>query len=189
MSRRAAPKATTKLRRRLTTAQSACDVVANSTAAPQGAGYLMSVAPSAATRALFVAEPPLQYLSRPPLVLDCSALAGIVFREAWLDQAQQRIEGRSLHAPNLLQAEITNVAVKKQRRGEAHAADGLAQAAAMEIDLHRVDVEAVAALALRYQLSAYDAAYLWLAAELKAPLATFDEKLASAAKAHLSGLA
>ena len=26
-------------------------------------------------------------------------------------------------------------------------------------------------------LSAYDAAYLWLAAELKAPLATFDRKL------------
>ena len=29
MSRRAAPKATTKLRRRLTTARSACDVAAN----------------------------------------------------------------------------------------------------------------------------------------------------------------
>ena len=42
-------------------------------------------------------------------------------------------------------------------------------------------------LALRYDLSGYDAAYLWLAAELKAPLATFDKKLA-AAHAHLSGL-
>ena len=143
---------------------------------------------SAVARAFYVAEPPTQYLSRLPLVLDCSALAGIVFRETWLEQAQQRIEGRSLHAPNLLQAEIANVAVKKQRRGETHAADGLAQAAAMEIDLHRIDVQAVAELALRYKLTAYDAAYLWLAAELKAPLATFDEKLAAAAKEHLATL-
>ena len=137
---------------------------------------------------LYVAEPPAHYLSRPPMVLDCSALAGIVFREPWEEQAQRRIEGRSLHAPNLLQAEIANVAVKKLRQGEAHVDDGLAQAAAMEIDLHRIDVQTVAALALRYKLSAYDAAYLWLAAELKAPLATFDEKLATAAKAHLAGL-
>ncbi len=41
---------------------------------------------------------------------------------------------------------------------------------------------------MRYQLSAYDAAYLWLAAELKAPLATFDAKLAAAAQAHLGAL-
>jgi predicted nucleic acid-binding protein len=41
---------------------------------------------------------------------------------------------------------------------------------------------------MRYKLSGYDAAYLWLAAELKAPLATFDKKLAAAAQAHLSSL-
>ena len=43
-------------------------------------------------------------------------------------------------------------------------------------------------LAVRYRLSAYDACYLWLASELKAPLATFDEKMAPAAKAHLVDL-
>ena len=37
-------------------------------------------------------------------------------------------------------------------------------------------------------LSGYDADYIWLAAELKAPLATFDRKLATAAKAHLASL-
>ena len=58
----------------------------------------------------------------------------------------------------------------------------------MAIELHEIDVQAVYALALRYQLSAYDAAYLWLAAELKAPLATFNAKLATAAQAHLSTL-
>ena len=42
MSRRAAPKATTKLRRRLTTAQSACHVAANSTAVRQHEGTPVS---------------------------------------------------------------------------------------------------------------------------------------------------
>ena len=143
---------------------------------------------SAVARILHVAEPPARYAARPPLVLDCSALAAIVFREGWHAQAQQRVQGHTLHAPNLLQAEIASVAVEKQRRGEQHAADGLAQAAEMELDLHRIDVQAVTALALRYDLSAYDAAYVWLAAELMAPLATFDEKLATAAQAHLSSL-
>jgi len=40
-------------------------------------------------------------------------------------------------------------------------------------------------LAMRYELSAYDAAYLWLAGVLGAPLATFDRKLGQAAGRHL----
>lgn len=143
---------------------------------------------SSPTRALYVAEPPARYMARLPLVLDCSILAGLVFQEPWLDEAQQRIAGHSLHAPHLLHAEITNVAIKKMRRGESHAADGLARAAQMAIDLYPIEVAPVAELAQRYQLSAYDAAYLWLAADLKAPLATFDQKLAAAARTHLSGI-
>ena len=87
-----------------------------------------------------------------------------------------------------MKVEIASVAVKKLRRGESHAADGLAQAQDMDIEFHDIDTQAVCALAIRYQLSAYDASYLWLAAELKCPLATFDEKLASAAQTHLSQL-
>ena len=137
---------------------------------------------------LYVAEPPAQYLARPPMVMDCSALAGIVFQEPWQDAAIQRISGRTLHAPKLLSYEITSVAVKKLRQGETHAADGLEQALGMAIELHDTNQQEACQLALRYQLSAYDAAYLWLAAELKAPLATFDEKLATAAQTHLSAL-
>ena len=137
---------------------------------------------------LYVAEPPALYLVRPPLVVDCSALAGIVFQESWQQKAQQSIAGHALHAPSLLPYEIASVTVKKLRRGEAHASDGLAQVLDMDIELHEVDAQAVCALAMQYQLSAYDAAYLWLAAELKAPLATFDEKLATAAQTHLSQL-
>ena len=58
---------------------------------------------------LHIAEPPAQYQVRPPIVVDCSALAGIVFREPWGEQASERLEARSLHAPYLLQVEIARV--------------------------------------------------------------------------------
>lgn len=138
---------------------------------------------------LHIAEPPAQYQVRPPIVVDCSALAGIVFREPWGEQAAQQLEARSLHAPWLLQVEIASVAVKKLRRGEDHAAYGLGLAAEMAIELHAVDPVAVADLAQRYELSAYDAAYLWLAADMRCPLATFDAQLAQAAQTHLGSLA
>jgi predicted nucleic acid-binding protein len=142
-----------------------------------------------APRSLHVAEPPAQYLLRPPIVVDCSALAGILFQEEWKALGEQRIAQRDLHAPFLLQTEFANVAVKKTRQGAALAAsEGLEQFRQTEIEFHRINVEQTVALAQQYGLSAYDASYLWLAADLKCPLATFDDKLAAAAKAHLAGL-
>jgi predicted nucleic acid-binding protein len=43
-------------------------------------------------------------------------------------------------------------------------------------------------LAAQYHLSAYEAAYLQLAAELKCPLLTFDKRLGDAAKIHRATL-
>ena len=81
------------------------------------------------------------------------------------------------------------LALAKFRRGATvAAAEGLAQFPEFGIELLRIDIGEAFDLAQRYQLSAYDAAYLWLAADLKCPLATFDERLAAAALAHLSGL-
>jgi predicted nucleic acid-binding protein len=138
---------------------------------------------------LFVAEPPLRYMVLPPLVVDCSTLAGLVFQEEWQPQAADRLRGKALHAPTLLPFEIASVAAKKQKAGRADiAADGLQMFAQMDIELHPVEPSAILALATRYRLSTYDAAYLWLAADLKAPLATFDEKLAIAAQDHLASL-
>lgn len=140
-------------------------------------------------RTLFVAEPPAQYLIRPPIVIDCSVLAGLVFEESWQLQAIEKIQGRTLNAPYLLQTEIASVALKKHKKGaEEIAENGLAHYATMSIELHRVYPADSFSLAVRYKLSAYDASYLWLAAELKAPLATFDEKLADAARIHLASL-
>ena len=140
-------------------------------------------------RTLFVAEPPAQYLIRPPIVIDCSVLAGLVFEESWQQQAIDKIQNRTLNAPVLLQTEIASVALKKHKKGAQEMAEkGLSHYAMLSIELHRVYPADSFALALRYNLSAYDASYLWLAAELKAPLATFDEKLADAARIHLASL-
>ena len=140
-------------------------------------------------RTLFVAEPPARYMARPPIVVDCSTIAGLVFMEHWHEAAQAQIQGRTLHAPHLIDCEIANVALKKLRRdGVDIAIGGLERVASLDITLHPIHTVAVVQLAQRYQLSAYDAAYLWLAAELPAPLATFDAKLAEAARLHLSSL-
>ena len=136
-----------------------------------------------------VAEPPAAYLGRPPMVVDCSVLIAVLFQEATRDDALRILTGRTLHAPALLDSELANVAVKKSRSGCAQAlvAEAFADYAEQAIELHRPDVQAQYALALRYGLSAYDAAYLWLAGSLQAPLATFDAKLAKAARAYLAG--
>lgn len=140
--------------------------------------------------ALFVAEPPAQYLVQPPLVVDCSVLSAAIFEEESRGVALDLLKGKALHAPYLLEHELVSVALKKQKLGWPYEAVTLALAGQSQLDisLHRTDIEAQHALAVRYKLSAYDAAYLWLAAELKAPLATFNEKLARAASAHLSSL-
>ena len=145
---------------------------------------------SAPAPAFYVAEPPAAFNVRPPIVVDCSALSAILFDEPARDEALARLVGRSLHAPSLLEHELVSVALKKRRKdGPVEAiAQALRDYANSDIDLHPVDPVAQYELATRYELSAYDAAYLWLAAELRAPLATFDRRLAEATQAHLGTL-
>ncbi len=139
--------------------------------------------------ALIVAEPPARYATRPPLVVDCSVVCAVLFQEAERDQAEARMSGCELHAPALLDYEVGNVALKKLRTcSRTDVEDGLSELSAATIVSHAVDVAQAVGLAERYALTAYDAAYLWLAAELKAPLATFDRKLGEAARQYLSTL-
>lgn len=139
---------------------------------------------------LIVAEPPPRYRMQAPLVVDCSVVSAVLFDEAEREEAAGRIAGRGLFAPTLLDYEVTSVAVKKQRGGMAlsQLEIALADYAAADIELLAVDRGGVITLAQAYSLSAYDAAYLWLAAALKAPLATFDRRLGEAAQRYLGTL-
>lgn len=137
---------------------------------------------------LYVAEPPAAFVGRPPIVVDCSVLTAALFEEESRDEARRILVGKTLHAPFLLDSEIANVAVKKSRGGwpQAIIASALADYEQQTIEFHRPDVQAQYALAVRHGLSGYDAAYLWLAGVLQAPLATFDARLAKAARSHLA---
>jgi len=149
----------------------------------------MRTASRAHTHRLHVAEPTSRYLHRPPLVTDASVIAAALFGEGNSAEAIALLRGRTLHAPFLLDQEIGSVALKKLRReGVAWAAieSTLEAYGQLAIERHEVDAAATVAVARRYELTAYDAAYLIVAERLAAPLATLDEALATAAHAHLA---
>lgn len=142
----------------------------------------------AETSGLIIAEPAAAYAKRPPLVADCTVLASVLFDEVDRETAAAALSGRELFAPDLVDHELVSVAVKKSRQGLSEIAEqGVADLKRLELNRCAVDVEAQWLLALEHDLSAYDAAYLWLAAELGAPLATFDRHLGAAARRHLGG--
>ena len=137
---------------------------------------------------LIVAENPARYAVEPPLVVDCSVLAAVLFDEPERPLAAEQLAGRSLHAPWLLDVEIASVAAKKAAAGATDSAWlGLQDYECVELVRHAVEPLALLELAQRYRLTVYDAAYLSLADRLGAPLATFDQKLGRAALAHFQG--
>lgn len=115
------------------------------------------------------------------LAVDASAVAAIIFGEPEAVEIAHYLEGESLVAPALIDFELANVALKKIRRYPEQAAHiSLAVAHAEGLRIERVPVPATAALSLARQtgLSAYDAAYLWVAMSRDAALVTLDHRLA-----------
>lgn len=140
-----------------------------------------------ADNGLIVAEPAGRYARKPPLVVDCSVLAALLFDEPEREAAALAMAGKELFAPDLLGHEIVSVALKKAAAGHRELAQqALADLAELRLARCAVDAEAQFQLAGRTGLTAYDAAYLQLAIELQAPLATFDRKLGKAAAEILS---
>lgn len=117
------------------------------------------------------------------VVVDASAMAAILFGEPAAEEVMERLDGSDLAAPSLLPYELANVAGGKVRRGASTDAviAGLEIFAAMHVVLHGPDALSVFRLAIRSGLTAYDAAYLWLARSLSADLVTLDAKLERAA--------
>ncbi|MDE2564973.1 MAG: type II toxin-antitoxin system VapC family toxin [Burkholderiales bacterium] len=136
-----------------------------------------------APRVLYVAEPAAAWSERPPAVVDCSVMAAVLWAEPAAPQASAQLAGRSLHAPALLGCELANVARNKCRSGvpEGVARAGLQAYAEQRLVLHDAEPATLLDLAQQYALTAYDAAYLALALKLRAPLITFDQRLADAA--------
>lgn len=138
---------------------------------------------------LLIAEPAGQYVRYPPLVIDCSVLATVLFDEPDREAALLALAGKELFAPDLLDHELVSVALKKSSLGmEKAARQALQDFSDLRLTRCAIDSEAQFELARRMKLTAYDAAYLQLALDLRAPLATFDQDLGRAAKSALSNI-
>ena len=118
------------------------------------------------------------------LVVDASAAAALLFGEPDADAVAARLEGGKCAAPSLLRYELANVCAKKVRRYPRQRA-GLREALRLlpqlGIDEVQVPTDGMAGLAAESGVTAYDAAYLWLARHLGAPLITLDRRLVTAA--------
>jgi predicted nucleic acid-binding protein len=119
------------------------------------------------------------------VVVDASAMAAVMLSEAGGAAVEARLRGATLHAPRLLAYELASAAVKRARKEPDRAVEVMAALAATLTRLARIhwyDVQAtdVALLARATGLSAYDAAYMWLAGWLGADLVTLDDRLQKA---------
>ena len=126
-----------------------------------------------------------------PFVLDNSVVAGWFLENqatAYTDAIAHRLRDDRAHVPALWELEFTNVlrtACVRQRLDAQRAQAVVAQIGALpiEVDRHPVARSELLALALRFGLSSYDAAYLELALRLQCPVATQDDAMRLAALA------
>ena len=117
-------------------------------------------------------------------MVDASALAALLFGEPGGAEVAEWLAGGILFAPTLLRYEISSVC-RKKTMAEPEKADQLRCALDLFTHLRIREVPvppgSLMETAARVGLTTYDAAYLWLAAELGAELVTLDQKLRRAA--------
>ena len=127
------------------------------------------------------------------MIVDASVVLSAFFPDEDQVQAQalirEHVIGRvELVAPTLLLYEVTNAVVQAQRRGrisDEQAGNVLTSFEGLRIALRPVTWQQILPLALRFDRSAYDAAYLALAEITEQPLITGDRRLYNAVHEHL----
>lgn len=124
------------------------------------------------------------------IVIDASALIEALLGTEIGLEILDRCAGSDLHAPHLIDLEVSNVLRRMVRRGVVPPAQGSAVVESFASSFverwdHREFL--VRAWQLRDQLSSYDAVYIAMAEILDAPLITSDAgmKAAIAHKAHV----
>lgn len=117
------------------------------------------------------------------VVVDASAIAAVLLLEPEGPTIRAHCEGETLLAPHLLDYELANVIRTRMRK---YPDDELAVTVLSHglpaLNIQRVTARPaeIVALSLRTGLTAYDAAYLWLAIDRDAELVTLDRELAKA---------
>ncbi|MGQ0584900.1 MAG: type II toxin-antitoxin system VapC family toxin [Reyranella sp.] len=123
------------------------------------------------------------------IVVDASAMVALLLRTSAVTAIEARLFGRpqTLHAPELIDVEVTQVLRRYSAAGQLDTERGRAVLVdlmdfPMERHPHAVLLQRV--WELRHNLSAYDAVYLALAESLDAALLTDDLRLVTAARRH-----
>ena len=130
------------------------------------------------------------------MIVDASVILSAFFPDEEQDQAQALVRdhviGRlQLGAPTLVSYEVTNAVVQARRRGrisDEQAEEILSSFEGLGIALRPVTWQEMLPLALRYHLSAYDAAYLALAEASDRTLVTGDSRMYNAVRDHLDSV-
>jgi predicted nucleic acid-binding protein len=127
------------------------------------------------------------------MIVDASVILSAFFPDENQPHAQALLRDHaagyaSLAAPDLLLYEVTNAVLLAARRGRLSSGDAEGILSAIEglgIALFPVAWRDMLPLALRYDRSAYDAAYLALAQSRGEPLVTNDLRLHNAVRGEL----
>ena len=133
-------------------------------------------------------------MPREPFVLDASVTLAWFFPDERSPHAERVLEhllGGAALVPAIWPLEITNILALAQRRGRAARGDverfiGLVAGLVIQVDAAAATTTAsfgpVLHLANMHRLTAYDSAYLELAARTSLPLASLDKRLLAAAQ-------
>ena len=127
------------------------------------------------------------------MIVDASVILSAYFPDEAQDQAQALIRDHvighlQLAAPTLLLYEVTNAVLQARRRGridDEQADDILSSFEGLGIALKPASWQQMLPVAVRFDRSAYDAAYLALAEVAGQPLVTGDSGMYNAVREHL----